>query len=70
MEPAEWAGIVSIVSVVLVVGREIIKAINHRRIRFRSPCCDKEAVVSVDVEATTPPDRTDKPHLEVRAPST
>ena len=69
MEAAGWAGIVSIVSVVIVVAREVIKAINHRRLR--SNCCGKEAVVSVDVEATTPPKKEDdKPQLEVRAPST
>ena len=71
MEPSGWAGIVSIISVVLVVGREIVKAINHRRIRLRSPCCDKEAVASVDIEATTPPDqrKDDKPQLEIKTPA-
>ena len=60
------AGVAGIVAIVLVVGREILKAINHRRIRLRSPCCDKEAVASVDVEATTPPD--ERPSLDIKAP--
>lgn len=66
MEVAGWAGIVSLV---VVVGREILNAINHKRLR--SKCCDKEAVVSVDVEATTPPDQreSNRPQLDVRAPS-
>lgn len=66
MEPGSWAGIVSLV---LVAVREIISAINHKRIRFRSPCCDKESVVSVDIEATTPPKKEDKPQLEIKAPT-
>ena len=67
MEAASWAGIVSIVSVAIVIGREIVKAINHRR--CRSNCCGKEAVVSVDVEATTPPEKGDKPQLDIKTPA-
>jgi hypothetical protein len=48
-------GLAGILSLVLVVAREIFNAVNHRRLR--SNCCGKEAVISVDVEATTPPEQ-------------
>lgn len=61
------AGVAGILALVLVVGREIIQVVNHRRIRFRSPCCDKESVASVDIEATTPP--KEKPALIIQTPA-
>ena len=65
MEAGSWAGIVSLI---VVVVREIINAINHKRLR--SNCCGKESVVSVDIENTTPPKKEDKPQLEIKAPTT
>lgn len=66
-------GIAGIVSLVIVITRELYKAINHRRIR--SKCCDKEISASIDIEATTPPTKPtptapapNSPPLELRIP--
>lgn len=48
-------GIMSIVAVILSVGGTMVAIFNHKRIRSRC-CSDKEIVVSVDVENTTPED--------------
>ena len=42
-----------VVAIVVSIGTAIIGVINHKRLR--SNCCGKEAVMSVDIEATTPP---------------
>jgi hypothetical protein len=49
------------VSTVLMFGLSIFAMCNHKRIR--SHCCGRETVVSIDVEATTPPEN--KPTLKV-----
>ena len=41
------------VSLALSLGAVVLGVINHKRIR--SSCCGKEASVSLDIEATTPP---------------
>ncbi len=49
------SGIMAIVAVIVSVGGTIMAIFNHKRIR--SKCCsEKEIVVSVDVETTTPED--------------
>lgn len=48
------------VSTVLVFALSVFAMCNHKRIRSR--CCGKETVVSIDVEATTPPE---KPTVQV-----
>lgn len=50
MDAGVITGAVGIAISVLTV---IYGAINHKRLR--STCCNKELVMSVDVEATTPP---------------
>jgi hypothetical protein len=53
----------AIVGVVLGVVGTIVGAINHKRLR--SNCFGKEIVVSMDLEATTPP----SPKLTIKVPS-
>lgn len=62
-----FGGVAGIVSIVLVVGREIISRINHKR--FVSKCCDKEVSVSVDIEATTPKENAKSEEVATRRPS-
>jgi len=45
--------IMSGVALFIAVGGTIVAIVNHKRLR--SSCCGKEMVISVDVEATTPP---------------
>jgi hypothetical protein len=56
--------IVSYVAIALSVSTAVLGVINHKRVR--STCCGKKVEVSLDVEATTPPDKTDK--IELRLP--
>lgn len=53
----------AIAGVVMGVAGTIVGAINHKRLR--SNCFGKEIVVSVDLEATTPP----SPKLTIKVPS-
>jgi len=46
----------SIGSIVISVLGSIFAVINHKRIR--SNCCGKEVVASLDIESTTPTDRS------------
>jgi len=41
------------ITVVLGIAYKIFQAVNHKRLR--SNCCGKNLVLSVDVEATSPP---------------
>ena len=50
----ESGAIMGTVAVIISVITAIIGAVNHKRIRCKSPCCDKETVMSVDIESTTP----------------
>jgi hypothetical protein len=45
--------IAAYVSIALSIGAIVMGIVNHKRIR--SSCCGKEASVSLDIEATTPP---------------
>jgi hypothetical protein len=56
----DQSSILSVISTVVSVGAMVIVIVNHKRIRSR--CCGKETVVSIDVEATTPPE---KPTVQV-----
>jgi len=47
------SSIAAYASIVLSLAAVILGIINHKRIR--SSCCGKEASVSLDIEATTPP---------------
>jgi len=47
------ANIMGVVAIVVSAVTAIVGVINHKRLR--SNCCGKEAVMSVDIEATTPP---------------
>ena len=46
-------------SVVISLAAVILGIIDHKRIR--SSCCGKEASVSLDIEATTPPTQKSEP---------
>ena len=50
------SGIMAVVAVILSVGGTIVAIFNHKRLRSRCCCSEKEIVVSVDVENTTPED--------------
>ena len=45
--------IAAYVSIALSIGAIVMGIVNHKRIR--SSCCGKEASMSLDIEATTPP---------------
>lgn len=49
----DGGAITGMVAVIISVVTAVIGIINHKRIRMRSPCCDKEAVMSIDIEATS-----------------
>jgi hypothetical protein len=53
------SSVASYVSVVISLMAVILGIINHKRIR--SSCCGKEASVSLDIEATTPPTQKSEP---------
>jgi len=51
--------ILSIVALIVSIGGTVISIFNHKRLR--SHCCsEKEIVVSLDIENTTPPNQEDK----------
>lgn len=56
--------IVAYVAIALSVSTAVLGVINHKRVR--STCCGKKVEVSLDVEATTPPDKSDK--IDLRLP--
>jgi hypothetical protein len=59
--------IISIVAIVISIGGTILGVINHRRIR--SKCfTDKEIVLQLDVESTTPPNGESKDKLSISIP--
>ena len=45
------------ISLCLMIAGTLIAAINHRRIS--SECCGRKGSVSLDISATTPPDKQD-----------
>jgi hypothetical protein len=51
------SSIAAYASVVLSLAAVILGIINHKRIR--SSCCGKEASVSLDIEATTPTQKSE-----------
>ena len=51
--PNRMDSIAAYVSIALSIGAIVMGIVNHKRIR--SSCCGKEASVSLDIEATTPP---------------
>ena len=52
--------ILSIIALVVSIGGTVLSIFNHKRLR--SHCCsEKEIVVSIDIENTTPPQQDDKP---------
>jgi hypothetical protein len=53
-----YAGYISMV--MMIIGT-VISVMNHKRIR--SACCNREAVVSLDIEPTTPPEK--KPEMKI-----
>ena len=53
------SSIAAYASVVVSLVAVILGIINHKRIR--SSCCGKEASVSLDIEATTPPTQKSEP---------
>lgn len=53
------SSIAAYVSLAFSLGAVILGIINHKRIR--SSCCGKEASVSLDIEATTPPTQKSEP---------
>ena len=48
------ASITAYVAIAISVLTTIIGIVNHKRVR--STCCGKKGEVSLDIEATTPPD--------------
>lgn len=48
-------------SLAISIGAVVLGIINHKRIR--SSCCGKQASVSLDIEATTPPIQKSLPLL-------
>jgi hypothetical protein len=63
-EKMESNEIVAYVAIALSVSTAVLGVINHKRVR--STCCGKKVEVSLDVEATTPPDKADK--IDLRLP--
>ena len=63
-EKMESNEIVAYVAIALSVSTAVLGVINHKRVR--STCCGKKVEVSLDVEATTPPDKSDK--IDLRLP--
>ena len=53
------SSIAAYVSLAVSLGAVVLGVINHKRIR--SSCCGKEASVSLDIEATTPPTQKSEP---------
>lgn len=53
--------ITSYVAIAMSVGTAIIGIVNHKRVR--SVCCNRKLEVSLDIEATTPPNK-----LELKLP--
>ena len=53
------SSIAAYVSLAVSLGAVVLGVINHKRIR--SSCCGKEASVSLDIEATTPPIQKSEP---------
>jgi hypothetical protein len=49
--------ILSIVAIVVSVSSSIIAIFNHKRIRTHCCCSEKEIVMSIDIENTTPPNQ-------------
>lgn len=49
------------ISLCLMIVGSVVAAVNHRRIR--SGCCGREVSISLDVDATTPPQA--KPPVKV-----
>ena len=59
--------IISIVAIVISIGGTLLGIFNHRRIR--SKCfSDKEIVLQLDVESTTPPNGEPKEKLSISIP--
>ena len=53
--------ITSYVAIAMRVGTAVIGIVNHKRVR--SGCCNRRLEVSLDIEATTPPNK-----LELKLP--
>jgi hypothetical protein len=53
--------ITSYVAIAMSVGTAVIGIVNHKRVR--SVCCNRRLEVSLDIEATTPPNK-----LELKLP--
>ena len=53
------SSVAAYVSLAISTAAVILGIINHKRIR--SSCCGKEASVSLDIEATTPPTQKSEP---------
>ena len=60
MDLSTIGGLTGLVAIVIVVGKEIYRLVNHSRCRSR--CCSWTGVVSMDIEKTTP--QAEKPFLE------
>ena len=58
---ADEASITSYVAITISIITTIIGIVNHKRLR--SVCCNKKLEVSIDIEATTPPD------MKIKAPT-
>ena len=53
------SSVAAYISIAISIGAVIIGIINHKRIR--SSCCGKQASLSLDIEATTPPTQKSEP---------
>lgn len=56
MSSEQEASITAYVAIAISLMTTVVGIINHKRVR--STCCGKKAEVSFDIEATTPPDKT------------
>jgi len=54
----DQSGIIGLVALAISIIGSILGVINHRRLR--SHCCGQDLVASIDVESTTPPDKTEQ----------
>jgi len=60
--------ILSTIAIVVSVGGTILSIFNHKRLRSHCCCSEKEIVLSIDVENTTPPKQAETNDLKINIP--
>lgn len=67
MSSDQEANITAYVAIAISLMTTIVGIVNHKRLR--SVCCNKKLEVSIDIEATTPPDKTQSDAvMKIKAP--